>query len=224
MKLTLVADLDTIEDADERRAATSTIHNFGMTPRQLFTRPHTQRPAPLIPNGTLPLFSQDTELEQQTSILIESCVPVCSTPSEVAQIYPSLIVEKTAAVRKRLLLLPDDPAYSIGWGFPDTSVRVFARGHALPVSLFESLHSGSITEATWADARTFVTVSTDTTVALWRWKWKVAGRDGQLKQIACLRGHAGPVTAITASREYSVLVSGSEVSSLCRQIGLCPLG
>ena len=38
-----ISDLDSITDPVERSASTGIIHNFGQTPRQLFTKPHPPR-------------------------------------------------------------------------------------------------------------------------------------------------------------------------------------
>ena len=42
-KWVAMSDLDSITDPVERSASTGIIHNFGQTPRQLFTKPHPPR-------------------------------------------------------------------------------------------------------------------------------------------------------------------------------------
>lgn len=153
-------DLDTIEDADERRAATSTIHNFGMTPKQLFTKPHPAQIPPLSAVATRPIFSPDLLIEQQAAAVVESIVPVLEISSQVSTIYPST-PDKVLATPAQSLLIPNDTAHTVSWGYGDQTVRIHAKGHSLPVSLFENLHSEFVSAACFADPRTFVTASTE---------------------------------------------------------------
>ncbi|KAM0788066.1 hypothetical protein ACM66B_001237 [Microbotryomycetes sp. NB124-2] len=206
-------DLDSIENADERKAATSTIHNFGMTPKQLFQKPHAARPARLVAKGTRPIFSPDLTIEQQTVALVESIVPVCEVGHQVSTIVSST-PDKTAASTVQTVLVPGDVNYVVSWVSADQTVRIHPRGNTLStVALFENMHVGQISCATFADSRTFVTGSTDTTVSLWKFKWRGQGRSssdgGQFQQMECLRGHTARVTCVAASRSFSVVVSGS---------------
>lgn len=156
-------DLDTILDDDERKSATSTIANFGMTPRQLFpTKPHPPRIARLVARATRPVFSPDLTIESQTVALVESIVPIVDLGRQVtiAKIYPST-PDKTLASPAQTLLLPEDQQHTVSWGYADQTVRIHAKGHQLPVSLFENLHSEFVSAACFADARTFVTASTE---------------------------------------------------------------
>lgn len=160
LSIACAADLDAIENADERRAATSTIHNFGMTPKQLFGRAHPARVAPLVAKGTRPIFSHDLGIEQQAPALVESIVPVLETGQQVARIYAST-PDKTTASTVQSLPVPDHPELVLSWGFADQSLRVFAKGQAVPISLFEQLHTEFVSAACFADARSLVTGSTE---------------------------------------------------------------
>ncbi|KAL8292462.1 hypothetical protein RQP46_001074 [Phenoliferia psychrophenolica] len=136
-------DLDTIVDADERKAATSTIHNFGMTPRQLFNKPHPLRVAPLVAKATHPLFSPNLLVEQQATTLIQSIVPVYEMAQQVSAIYtvPGA-PEKAVATPTQSLFIPDGShSHIISWGFSDATVRLYAKNNSLPTSLFENMHS-----------------------------------------------------------------------------------
>ncbi|KAK4047538.1 beige protein-like 1 [Microbotryomycetes sp. JL201] len=208
-------DLDSIENADERKAATSTIHNFGMTPKQLFTKPHAARPNRLLAKGTRPIFSPDSTIEQQTVALVESIVPVCDVGQQVSTILAST-PDKTTAASAKTVLVPGDLTHVVSWTSADQTVRVHPRGNpSSTAALFENMHAGVISCATFADSRTFITGSTDTTVSLWKFKWRGQGRgaDGQFQQMECLRGHTDRVTCVTSSRSFSVVVSGSNSSA-----------
>lgn len=156
-------DLDKIEDPNERKAATSTIHNFGMTPRQLFTKPHPLRTAPLVPKATHPLFSPNLFVEAQASTLIQSIVPIFELANQISTIYavPGA-PDKTVATTTQTLFIPDaSNSHLVSWGFADHTVRLYVKGNSLPTSLFENMHSEFVSAACFADTRTFVTASTE---------------------------------------------------------------
>ncbi|SGY50147.1 BQ5605_C001g00859 [Microbotryum silenes-dioicae] len=204
-------DLDSIANVDERRAATSTIHSFGMTPKQLFSKPHPTRIPPLVAKATRPIFSHDNSIEQQYTTLIQSIVPVCDIGQHISAIHPSTTPEKTTATGSHTLAFPGDASHSVSWGYADQAVRVHAKGNNNPTSLFEGMHSEFVSAACFADVRTFVTASTDTNVSLWRWRWKHHQRgEVQFQQVECLRGHSDQVVCLAASRPYSIVVSGSD--------------
>ncbi|SCV71197.1 BQ2448_2785 [Microbotryum intermedium] len=204
-------DLDSIADVDERRAATSTIHNFGMTPKQLFSKPHPTRIPPLVAKATRPIFSHDIPIELQYTTLIQSIVPVCDIGQHISTIHPLTTPEKTTATGSHTLAFPGDASHSVSWGYADQAVRVHAKGNNNPTSLFEGMHSEFVSAACFADVRTFVTASTDTNVSLWRWRWKHHQRgEVQFQQVECLRGHSDQVVCLAASRPYSIVVSGSD--------------
>ncbi|KAK4701644.1 hypothetical protein P7C70_g4583, partial [Phenoliferia sp. Uapishka_3] len=207
-----LSDLDAIVDADERKAATSTIHNFGMTPRQLFSKPHPLRVAPLVAKATHPLFCPNLLVEDQAITLIQSIIPVFEIPQQVSTIYITPgAPDKTVATATQTLFVPDaSNDHLISWGFADATVRLHAKNNNLPTSLFENMHSEFVSAACFADPRTFVTASTDTTVSLWRWRWRSNGKEGHFQQLECLRGHSDQVTCVAASRANSIVVSGSD--------------
>ncbi|KAK4047592.1 beige protein-like 1 [Microbotryomycetes sp. JL221] len=234
-------DLDSIENAIERKAATSTIHNFGMTPKQLFTKPHVARPARLIPKGTRPLFSPDLTIEQQAVVLVQSIVPVCVDPNgrPVSTIYNFGQPEKTIACSNQTILIPNDSNHVVSWFSMDQTVRIhprslsnsstsispsstlntsFVTSTMTTTSLFENMHAGHVSCAVFADSKTFVTGSTDTTVCLWRCYWKSGSSSSSsssssttavFQQIESLRGHEKRVICVAASRAFSIVVSGS---------------
>lgn len=138
------------------------LRTVGICPRQLFTKAHPQRPAPLVAKATAAIFSPDLPIESQAPALIECILPIFELPSQISHIYPSPgAPDKTTAVTTQALLLPGDPSHIVSWGWADQSVRLHARGSNIPVTLFENMHSEFVSAACWADERTFVTGSTE---------------------------------------------------------------
>lgn len=159
-------DLDSISDIQERKAVTSTIHNFGQTPLQLFTTPHPTRRSALAANSTKAIFSPNGTVETQAVTLIQSILPLFTIPSQVGAIYPSSTSpEKTMATWSQTILLPGEKgAFALVWGYLDQSVRVVTRKGAElggEIGVFENLHSQMVTCACFADSRTLVTASTE---------------------------------------------------------------
>lgn len=159
-RLLLHADLDDIPDADERKATTSTIHNFGMTPKQLFAKPHPARLKPLVAKGTRPIFSHDLHIEHQAQVLVESILPVLEISGQISAITAST-PDKTHAIPVQTLGIPNHNDLFLSWGYPDRSVRVHTRGQALPSLLFEQLHSEHVSAVCFADTKMLVTGSTE---------------------------------------------------------------
>ena len=153
-------DLDAIEDENERQAATSTIHNFGMTPRQLFTKPHPARIVPLLAKSTIPLFSPDSLVEQQSVALVQCIVPVTSIGRQVGTIQPFDTPDKTIASPSQSLFLPTNHQFFISWGFPDRSLRLFSsNAPTSAIDVYEGMQP--ITACCFADSHILVTGSTE---------------------------------------------------------------
>ena len=68
--------MDAITDPVERSASTGIIHNFGQTPRQLFTRPHPARlPESYDPTNGIGLY----KFHENVDKLIQSIHPLIGT-------------------------------------------------------------------------------------------------------------------------------------------------
>ena len=48
---------------------------------------------------------------------------------------------------------------------------------------------------------------------MWKWSWKSRGKKGNFERLACLTGHSDRVGCLTASRSFSIIVSGSDDGS-----------
>jgi hypothetical protein len=156
-------DLDKLTNDDEREAATSTLHNFGLTPRQLFTRPHPSRQPRLRPAATNPLFSPDLPLETAAAVLVQTILPIAATSYPIVSISPppsTSVPEKIRVEQPQALNIPGEAGHSLQFGFADGSIRVLEKGGgSVPVALVEGAHSGRVTKAIFADKSTLLTAS-----------------------------------------------------------------
>ncbi|GAA5838376.1 hypothetical protein JCM11251_004919 [Rhodosporidiobolus azoricus] len=221
-------DLDAITDPDERKAATSTLHNFGMTPRQLFVRPHPARRARLVAKATRPIFAPDLPIERAAPILIQTIIPIVTL--DPPQPISSITVPPSSSMPDRIrvevpsvLWLPGDVGMSVQYGFSDGSVRVLEKGASVPLLVKEGMHTGRIRQALFAGEGVLVTASTDSTIGVWKLDLRPSSSSASpssqhsvssrhpptLTRLALLRGlHAAPILALAASRAYAVIVSG----------------
>ncbi|GAA5834941.1 hypothetical protein JCM9279_007151 [Rhodotorula babjevae] len=209
-------DLDAVTDADERKAACSTIHSFGQTPRQLFAKPHPARRPRLKPRSTHHLFAPDLAVEQAAPLLVQCILPILSlaSPSPIAFIHPppsSSAPEKVRVDRPQVLAVPHVAGLILQYGFLDGSLRVSEKGVTVPVTLREGAHASRITIASFADASTLVTGSDDSSICVWRLDIHVVGssKSVHLDKLVSLRGlHSSPIVSLAASKAYSIIVSG----------------
>lgn len=200
-------DLDKIEDPVQRSASIGIIHNFGQTPRQLFNRPHSARLSTTSdPSNGVGLF----RFEENVNLLIESIAPIIDIGEQVYTMYTPREGEKATCAPSQQLLIPPTHQYCVAWGFADGSLRAYQTDTKKLIGLFESMHLECISCACFTDSRTFVTGGTDAVVCIWKLTY---GKTIDFKFTECLRGHSKSVTAIAASRTFSIIVSGSEDNS-----------
>jgi WD40 repeat protein len=188
-------DLEKISDPVERLASINIIHNFGQTPKQLFTKPHPKRKVDV----------QSIIFEERIADLRQSPTPMQIHPEAITSLYvaPDRLV---AGCGQKLFIPPKGESY-LEWGFADGSVRVFAVEGDRFIGLAENLHSSLITCVVFADESTLITGSEDTTVCVWQVR---IGKTFEIQLKECLRGHLARVTTLAYSKSFSVIVSGSE--------------
>ncbi|KAI9289228.1 hypothetical protein BC943DRAFT_300701 [Umbelopsis sp. AD052] len=193
-------DLDAITDTIEKTATIGIIHNFGQTPRQLFKRPHPRRqPAPADP-----LSSGRYQFYTNVDKLIQSAMPLQDVGEGIRKL--NLFGEKVAAATKeQAFILPDGAKY-IEWGYSDKSLRFHSSEGKKLINIFENMQVDELTAATFADPRTLVTGGADNMICVWNIKHDKS-TDFVLRE--CLRGHTDSITVITASRPFSLILSGS---------------
>ncbi|KAJ0162419.1 Beige -like protein 1 [Colletotrichum tanaceti] len=208
-------DLDNISDPQERRITAGVIHNFGQTPHQVFTRPH-----PAREHTSCPIRRLDTSVYALTRLshpLLESRERVASL------IYSPKIDRLICASPFRLNVAPYDKF--LEWGYADNSIRFFFSDNRKvrepysilgwdlaknqkPAGLFENLHIGQLSCATFADSKTLVTAGEDCVISVYAVQ-TAPGKVVDLLPRSSLFGHRAPVTSIAVSKSFSTFVSVS---------------
>jgi hypothetical protein len=135
-------------------------------------------------------------------------VPIRDIKQPIGQIHPGTTLDKIFISAPQSLLVPPNATHRLDWDFLDQTIRIFDSGNLL-CTTFEGVSSQHISSACFADQRTLVTGSTDSTISLWRFAW-LANGGAHLQQIEVLRGHSAPITCLVASRTLSIVVSGAE--------------
>ncbi|CAG8480599.1 18870_t:CDS:10, partial [Gigaspora margarita] len=192
-------DLDAISDPVERSATTGIIHNFGQTPRQLFTRPH---PARSFDTSD----SNNYKFNEHVEMLVQSISPLLDIRFQVHDIR--MVNDRPLAVSTQKILVPPNYNYYVEWGYSDNSLRLHQTDNKKLVGLYENLHLQTVSCACFADGRTFITGGTDAVICIWRFKWQT--KSPECGFMECLRGHSAKINCVTNSRSYSIIISGSD--------------
>ncbi|PYH48765.1 Beige/BEACH domain protein [Aspergillus saccharolyticus JOP 1030-1] len=189
-------DIDAIEDPEEQRRTVSTIHNFGQTPHQIFSRPHPQREDP---------GQKSPSLDR----LAESLTQLPLALLDIGEQVSSLSMRQDRLLCAAALRLNIPPSYDkyMEWGFFDGSVRFYSADHRKLLGHFEHIHAGQLSCALFADSRTLVTAGTDCIVSIWT--FTSSGRTVDLQPSGSLFGHRSPVTVLAVSWSFSTLLSVS---------------
>ncbi|KAI9573033.1 hypothetical protein HD554DRAFT_2058344 [Boletus coccyginus] len=207
-------DLDQITDPLEREATIGIIHNFGQTPRKLFSSPHPPRNLQGI--LSLPVRSPRGVPEDALALTRDS------RPLKVALDGPVACVVMDASGKvipmpEGLLSPPSRPDEQIQWG-KDGTLRVLHHG-----TVAQTIEAAFPTCAAFADQDTLVTGSDDSLVRIWRLSHvppsttpfvgsTTKARKGQepsLTLVHLLRKHSAPIISLHVSRAWSVAISGS---------------
>lgn len=193
-------DMDSITDSVEKQATIGIIHNFGQTPRQLFKKQHPARM----------LFSPVVayKLYRQPQLLFQAPRPVLTINQVIKTI--ALLGERPAAFGPQRTLVPVRPGQApsryLDWGFVDGSVRIYQIDVERPVGVFESLHTGQVTCAQFADDKTLVVGGSDMVITIWHVQ---QDRHVDLDLLQVLRGHRSAISCLAVSRAYNMIVSGA---------------
>ena len=117
--------------------------------------------------------------------------------------------EKTLlCVEQNKVLIPPQFNRYIAWGFADHSLRIGPYESERALFIWESLllpPNGEILCATVPNPRIIITAGTNSVISVWRIKGKLQ----QLSLIQNLYGHTEPITCLTSSAAYGIIVSGS---------------
>ncbi|KAI0360774.1 beach-domain-containing protein [Trametes cingulata] len=205
-------DLDAITDDLEREATVGIIHNFGQTPRKIFASPHP--PRNMHGNSSLPLgliygIAEDYHLLTQTSRPLKDLGP----DQPVRELVLDLIGQQVVPCPDGTLCVPSRPHEAVLWDSSPTSIGALKVIVDRKVS--QVVESAFCSCATFADTDTLVTGSTDNMVRLWRIARNDRHRDQPvaLQLTHLMRGHTARISCVTASRAWSVIVSGSKDGS-----------
>lgn len=218
-------DLDKITNDLERQATVGIIHNFGQTPKKLFTSPHP--PRNLEGFLSLPVTIARGVPEDALALARDSKPFKVVLDSAVSNISVDLFDGKYSGIRPSPLGaigLPSISHEQIEWdqNASDRSLRLVSHGKVTQV-----IEQVALTCAAFADRDTLATGSGDNIVRVWRVnQGQVApsgfvGASGRSRRHASstlsmthlLRGHTERVACIATSRTWSVIVSGSEDGS-----------
>ncbi|KAF8584664.1 beach-domain-containing protein [Ramaria rubella] len=191
-------DLDSISDEVEREASVGIIHNFGQTPRKLFSTPHPKR----LMHGitTLPLGNLHG-IEEDHQLLAQSSKPTRNLKAPVSFLCIDPYSERMLPCRENMMYVPSHPHEYIAWGFLDQSLRFYSDR-----KLVQCYESSFCSCASFPDSETLVTGSHDSKVRLWR----LTHLDHpNLSLLYILTGHHERVLCVVTSRAWSLVVSGS---------------
>ncbi|KAF8444038.1 hypothetical protein L210DRAFT_3445126 [Boletus edulis BED1] len=208
-------DLDKITDPLEREATVGIIHNFGQTPRKLFSVPHPPRNLQGI--LSLPVRASRGVPEDALALTRDP------RPLKVELSGPVACVVKDGSGRvipmpEGLLSPPSRFDEQIQWG-KDDNLRTLHHG-----TVIQTIEATSPSCAAFADQDTLVTGSDDSLVRIWRMSHTspssspfvgsttIKTRKGQepsLTLVHLLRKHIAPVISLCVSRAWTVVISGS---------------
>ncbi|KAJ7700350.1 beach-domain-containing protein [Mycena rosella] len=204
-------DLDTITDELEREATVGIIHNFGQTPRKLFTTPHPTQynhGVQTLPIGTLNGIEEDPHLLVQGGRCFNDLGP--SIP--VRELVADMIGERMIPCPEGVLCLPWRPHERLEWG--TTRAAAGQLRYVIDQKAVHVIEEAFCVCAVFADSGNLVTGCSDYTVRLWKINRGSQNSNAvHLGLSHIMRIHTDDVVSITASRAWSVVLSGSKDGS-----------
>ncbi|KAJ4474264.1 hypothetical protein J3R30DRAFT_3295344 [Lentinula aciculospora] len=207
-------DLDSITDELEREATVGIIHNFGQTPRKLFTAPHPHRynhGLPTLPIGTLHGVEEDAHLLVQGSRCLKDLGP--NVP--VSNLVLDMIGEKILPCPAGVLFVPSHPHEQIEWATSRTGakeVRVVVDHKVVQV-----IEGSFCSCAAFADSNNLITGSSDHTVRLWTLTRGGGNLPLSVSSAHIMRIHTDEVVSVASSRAWSVI----GYIATCSRLKLC---
>ncbi|KAL6046858.1 WD repeat and FYVE domain-containing protein 3 [Balamuthia mandrillaris] len=186
-----------ISDPLQREAVLSQINNYGQTPKQLFNKPHPKR-------KILPSQLKSTPLHD-----IGKWIPLNITELGEPIGEMRFVNKKLMAVSSRKTLLPCKYNKYVAWGFPDFTLRTIHAESERVEAIWENMQAwGRIRHVcTTEDGKYLVLGGSNSVVSVYSIQETAKGH--QFQHVKNLYSHTGKITALTASRTWSVIVSGS---------------
>uniref|UniRef100_A0A5S6QX43 WD repeat and FYVE domain-containing protein 3 n=1 Tax=Trichuris muris TaxID=70415 RepID=A0A5S6QX43_TRIMR len=211
-------NFDVIHDPLTKNATLGFINNFGQIPSQLFKKPHPMKRLRL--GSSAVLFSDPVagvSCAPTDRLLFyhfcDSLEPPLHPVRELKQAVGQIAQNAKGAlfaVEQNKVLIPSQYQRYLSWGFPDNSIRLGYCDSDKSVCIYESPYWGDVICACCPNSRTVVTGSTCTVVCV----WEIVGSFGRnaaasLQLRKRLYGHTEPVSCISTSGSYGIIVSGS---------------
>ncbi|KAK7551537.1 hypothetical protein IWX49DRAFT_286142 [Phyllosticta citricarpa] len=196
-------NLDLIDDPVERLATIGIIHNFGQTPHQVFQKAHPSR-------GD---SSRSKRLDSAADCLIRLPMTLLDSRERVASLTHHPKQDRILCSAALRINVPPSYDRYMEWGFTDGSVRFYSTDSKRLIGLWEHLHQGQISCATFVDGKTLITAGSDCTVAV----WNVVSHSKTVDLVpkVCFFGHRKPVTVIATSRAFSTFLSADSSGRIC---------
>ncbi|KIY47744.1 beach-domain-containing protein [Fistulina hepatica ATCC 64428] len=204
-------DLDAITDELEREASVGIIHNFGQTPRKLFSSPHPKRfdtGGFSLPLGMTYGIEEDPHLLTQANLLGEG--------RSIRYLYFDVIGERVMPSEAGTLFVPYYSHERIEW---DPTRNGSELSFLVNDKVQQVVESAYCTCATFADANLLVTGSSDYAVRLWKLArspmgHQHAGGTASMSVAYVMRTHMQEVVTVCASRAWSLVGYVASCSSV----------
>ncbi|KAJ6588193.1 beach-domain-containing protein [Mycena capillaripes] len=204
-------DLDAITDELEREATVGIIHNFGQTPRKLFTTPHPSQydhGIQTLPIGTPNGIEEDPHLLVQGGRSFNDLGPTVP----VRELIMDMIGDRMIPCPEGVLCVPWRPHERLEWG--TTRAAAGQLRYVVDQKVVHVIEEAFCVCAAFADSGNLVTGCSDYTVRLWKiTRGSQNSNAVRLGLSHIMRIHTDDVVSITASRAWSVVLSGSKDGS-----------
>ena len=225
-------DIDRVTDPIKRNLVIGFIKNYGQMPRQLFKRPHKQRRCmtlPLSPTISHNSTSQQNSIQvsaeveskyDQTNLVFYHDFVNLQPPTQPSKelrgpVGQIVVLDKSIlAYETGNIVLPPDFNRVLSYSSYDNSLRLFSADQDKLLAVFEDLQLGKINAVASADGKRIFTAGDSSVIHVWEIKqFSFKGKPSLIKQ-AILSGHTAPITCLTTSASYALLLSGSEDCSV----------
>ncbi|KAJ3575407.1 hypothetical protein NP233_g1115 [Leucocoprinus birnbaumii] len=207
-------NLDEITDELEKEATVGIIHNFGQTPKKLFTTPHPQRynhGLSTLPLGTLHGIEEDSHLLTQGL----RCFRDLGLSTPVKELLLDPLSDKVIPCRAGSLIIPLYPHEQVEWVPEKREICLL-----VDQKLVQTIENACCTCATFVDSDHLVTGFGDYTVRQWKLQRNTSPTPGSnlsgklsMSLTHIMRIHTDDITCIAASKTWSVILSGSRDGS-----------
>jgi hypothetical protein len=143
------------------------------------------------------------------TFLNQSAVPLLELDTEIASIQaPPKASGACKATSSGWLSFPEANAKRLSYGNLDGTLRISGFGGS---AMLEGYDNEAISEACFAGEGLLITASRGSMLNVW--KYSPQATEIQFQHVKTLRGHASSISAVAASKVWSLILSCDEVSS-----------